>query len=109
MLKDLILKNKGATINKNGKIVQLKTGFQVSKQDVGRVAVGDFTEKMVQDLIAHGLKRGEYAGFWLDDGFVYADISVRIATKRDALKMGKELNQIAVWNWRKNENLLCKA
>lgn len=109
MLKDIILKNCGATVNMRGDAVSLKSGYQVSRQNLGRVAVADFTEKMAQDIVAHGLKRGDYAGFWVEDGFVYCDISRRIATKKGALEMGRALGEQAVWNWRKGCNLYCRA
>jgi hypothetical protein len=85
MLVEIIIKNNGATINKKGQCVQLKSGYQVSKRDCLKIAVEDLTEQIIEELIATGLNRGEYAGFWLDNGFIYADISVRIATKKQAL------------------------
>ena len=109
MLKDFIITNQGATINKKGQIVQLKSGYQVSKKDCLKIKVKNFNDELIQRIIDKGLNRGEYAGFWIDNGYVYADISVRIATKKVAVLMGKELNQIAVWDWRKNQNVYCKA
>jgi hypothetical protein len=109
MLVEIIIKNNGATINKKGQCVQLKSGYQVSKRDCLKIAVEDLTEQIVEELIATGLNRGEYAGFWLDNGFIYADISVRIATKKQAILQGIALNQIAVWDLRKNISILCKA
>ena len=109
MLVDLIIKNNGATINKKGQCVQLKSGYQVSKRDCLKIAVDDLTESVIQEILALGLNRGEYAGFWLDNGFIYGDISIRIATKKQAITKGVELNQIAVWDWRKNISILCKA
>lgn len=109
MLIDLIIKNNGATINKKGQCVQLKSGYQVSKQDCLKIAVNDLTESVINDILALCVTRGEYAGFWLDNGFVYADISIRIATKKQAISKGIELNQIAVWDWRKNISVLCQA
>ena len=107
MLKDYIIKNNGATINKFGKITQLKTGYQVSKRDLGRITIDDFTEQMIQDIISYGLKRGEYAGFWIENGFIYVDISIRIATKKQAIIQGNILSQIAIWDWHNNQNIYC--
>lgn len=102
-----IINNGGATINYKGKIITMVSGYQVSKQDLGRVAIADFTQKMIDDVIAHGLKRGEYCGIWVDSGFVYVDISVRIATKNKAMVMGKQLNQLSILRWCDMECLAC--
>ena len=107
MISEYIIKNNGATVSGQGKIVTLKSGYQVSKRDLGRIAIKDFTEAMAQDIVCYGLKRGEYAGFWVEDGYVYSDISVRIATKKQAISNGKQLNQIAIWDWKKQCNVYC--
>lgn len=102
-----IIKNNGATIDKNGKMVTLKTGYQVSKQDLGRIAVKDLTKQMIDDVVCYGLKRGEYCGVWIEDGFAYVDISQRISTKQEALRIGKERKQISVWQWNKQQCVYC--
>lgn len=107
MLKDLILQNGGATVKANGQAVNLKTGYQVSHRDLGKIAVEDFTEETAQVLLGQVNGRGEYAGFWVDDGFVYTDISRRHPTKRDAMQAGKALKQLAVWDWRNGRSLAC--
>lgn len=107
MLKDFILQNGGATVNSKGEAVTLKSGYQVSHKDVGRITVADFTEKMAQDMVALIDKRGEYAGFWVDGGFVYADLSRRVGTKKDAMALGKKLNQLAIWDWKNSCGVAC--
>ena len=102
-----IVKNGGATINKNGVAVTLKSGYQVSKRDLGRCFINDFTDKMIDEIVAYGLKRGEYAGFWIENGMVYVDISCRVATKKDALAIGKQNNQISVYDWKNNACVYC--
>lgn len=109
MLKNQIIENNGATLNKKGEMVQLKSGYQVSKRDCLKIPVQQFTNELIEKILAFGLKRGEYAGFWIDNGYIYGDISVRIATKKSAVEMGKQLHQIAVWDWKNNKNVLCKA
>ena len=109
MLTSYILSNGGATIDKNGKITTLKSGYQVSKKDCLKLPISQFNETTITSVLGQGLKRGEYAGFWLEDGYIYGDISMRIATKHKAIKMGCELNQIAIWDWRKSQSVYCKA
>ena len=107
MLKDLIIKNGGATINKKGAMVTLKSGYQVSKKDILKIAVDKFNEQIINNIIHNNLKRGEYAGFWVEDGYVYADISERISTKHEALAIGKQRKQISILNWRNMGIVYC--
>jgi hypothetical protein len=109
MLTTIILENNGATINKKGQCVQLKSGYQLSVRDCLKIPVKKFNDAVVNKILQCGLVRGQYAGFWVENGYVYGDISVRVATKKVAVAKGKELNQIAVWDWRKSQNVYCKA
>ena len=109
MLSTTILLNNGATLNKKGQFVQLKTGYQVSIRDCLKIPANQFNDKLVIAIIKKGLTRGQYAGFWVENGYVYGDISIRIATKKLAIAKGSELNQIAVWDWCKQVSLYCKA
>lgn len=100
-----ILKNGGATINARGEFVSLKSGYQVSVRDFGRVRTEDLTEDMVKTVIEQGLSKGEYCGVWIDDGFAYVDISKRISTKQEAIRLGREKKQLSILDWRKNKCL----
>ena len=109
MLTAIILENNGATINKKGQCVQLKSGYQLSVRDCLKIPVKKFNDEIINKILQYGLVRGQYAGFWIENGYVYGDISIRVATKKVAVAKGKELHQIAVWDWRKNQNVYCKA
>lgn len=109
MLTSYILSNGGATINKKGAITTLKSGYQVSKKDCLKIAVDKLNDNVILNMLSMQLSRGEYAGFWVEEGYVYADISVRIATKQEAISKGVALKQIAIWDWRKNQSVYCKA
>lgn len=102
-----IINNGGATINYKGESVKMVSGYQVSKRDLGRIIISDFTQNIIDKVISYGLKRGEYCGIWIDNGFVYVDISIRIATKAKAMSMGKELKQLSILRWRDMECLAC--
>lgn len=109
MLQNYIINNGGATINKKGEIVQLKSGYQVSVRDCLKIPVKQFTAQMIEKILEYGLVRGQYAGFWIENGYVYGDVSVRIATKKQALAKGIERHQIAIWDWKNNASVNCKA
>ena len=89
----------GATINKYGVRVSMKTGYQVSKQDLLIIPVDNLNKFILKELIKKLIKRGDYLGIWIDGSKAYIDISCRIATKSKAMEMGRELNQLSVLRW----------
>ena len=101
-----IKRNGGATINKYGERVTMKTGYQVSKEDLLIIPVDELNKLILKELIKKLINRGEYLGVWINNGNVYIDISCRIATKSKAMEMGRELNQLSVLRWRDCECLV---
>ena len=101
-----IKRNGGATINKYGVRVSMKSGYQVSKQDLLIIPVDELSKDILKNLIKRLIKRGDYLGVWIDDGKVYIDISCRIATKHKAMEMGRKLKQLSVLRWRDCECLV---
>ncbi len=101
-----IIKNGGATFNRNGERVKLKSGYQVSKEGLMTFEVKCLGKGLIKFLIENRLsKRGDYLGLWIDNGLVYIDISCRVATKRGAMQMGRDLNQLSVLRWRDRQCL----
>lgn len=96
---DSIIRNGGATINCYGERVQMKSGYQVSKHDLVVMPAAEFNKYIIKALVAMLESRGEYLGVWVDGGKVYVDISCRVATKRDAMQMGRDLNQLSILRW----------
>lgn len=98
----------GATVDYYGRSANLKSGYQVSVRDLEVIPVEQFTQDDVQRIRKQANKRGGlYAGFWVNDGKVYCDLSKRIPTKQAALQLGRQLNQISIFNWRKHECIYC--
>ena len=91
--------NGGATINKYGKRVSMKSGYQVSKQDLYIIPVDELDKLIIMEAMKLLLKRSDYLGVWIDDGKAYIDISIRRATKKEAMTMGRELNQLSILRW----------
>ena len=90
-LKDIKL-NAGATLNEYGEKVAYKKGYQVSHQDLAIIPVYKLTKKLIMAYIAE-LLHNEHLGIWIDNGKAYIDLSEHIATKRQAMKAGKERKQ----------------
>jgi hypothetical protein len=83
--------NDGLTLKK-GQAITYKTGYQVATEGIEtadpRVAIN-----------AVKAYKGD-CGIWFAGGVYYIDKSHRVATKREALAVGRECNQISVLNWR---------
>ena len=98
--------NEGLTL-RNGKIVEYKTGWQVGIQGVECK-----TPEAVSELLHKGIGRKGNIGIWLSNGIYYVDISKRITTKQNALKVGKLMNQQSIYGWaprKKGQLVWCEA
>lgn len=100
-----IVRNGGATISAQGVRVSMRSGYQVSKQDLLVIPVAELTKQVLTTELGRLSARGEYLGVWIEDGLAYVDISCRVATKRKAMEMGRELSQLSVLRWRDGECL----
>ena len=98
-----IIKNGGATITREGVRVALRSGYQVSKQDLYILPVADFCKYHITTALSLLSRRGEYVGVWIDNGLAYIDISCRVSTKYEAMTLGKSLNQLSILRWRDGE------
>lgn len=98
-----IKQNGGATLNQQGLAVSYKTGYQVSERDVAILPVYKLTLKFIKSLMAPN----KFVGVWIENGKAYVDISERIATKQRALEVGKERNQISIYDWKNNNVAYC--
>lgn len=88
-----IADNQGLTL-RNGKIIEYKTGWQV-----GITGIECKTPEEVSELLHKGIGRKGNIGIWYSNGIYYVDISKRVTTKKNALAMGKAMNQQAIYGW----------
>ena len=83
--------NDGLTL-KNGKVITYKSGWQVATEGKETANI----QEAIQMIKAY---KGD-CGIWYSEGIYYIDKSHRVATKREAIKVGRECKQISVLNWR---------
>ena len=83
--------NDGLTI-KAGKIITYKSGWQVATEGH---ETGDIQEAMKMIRQYNG-----DCGVWYSEGIYYIDKSHRVNTKREAMEIGRQCNQISVLCWR---------
>lgn len=83
--------NDGLTL-KGGKIISYKTGYQVATEGKETQDIQE-AMKMIKEYQGN-------CGVWYSDNIYYIDKSHRVNTKREALVVGREHNQISILNWR---------
>lgn len=86
-----LVNNEGLTL-KHGKVITYKSGWQVATEGKETTDINEAI-KMVREY------NGD-CGVWYSEGIYYIDKSHRVNTKREAMQVGKEHNQISVLNWR---------
>lgn len=82
--------NDGLTL-KMGKKVNYKSGWQVATEGVEC--------KTAQEAIDAVRDYGGNCGVWYSAGIYFVDRSKRVATKREAMEIGKACHQISVLKW----------
>ena len=90
--------NDGLTL-KNGKVITYKTGYQVATE-------GYETRDQHQAMRMIREYNGN-CGVWFADGIYYIDKSKRVSTKREALTIGRQCNQISVLKWSTMDLVYC--
>ena len=83
--------NDGMTLN-GGKRITYKTGYQVATEGIETTSA----REAINAVKAYGGN----CGIWFSEGIYYIDLSHRVATKREALEVGRACNQISVLRWK---------
>lgn len=92
--------NDGLTL-KHGKIITYKSGWQVATEGVECATA----REAINAVKAYG----GTCGVWYCDGIYYIDKSHRVATKREAMAIGRACNQISVLRWRDMGLVYCEG
>lgn len=90
--------NDGLTL-KQGKTITYKSGWQVATE--GKETT-DIHEAMTMIKEYNG-----NCGVWFSEGIYYIDKSHRVNTKREAMQIGRECNQISVLKWANMSLIYC--
>lgn len=86
--------NEGLTL-RNGKIVEYRTGWQVGIMGIECQTPEEVTRILHSDMGRHG-----NIGIWYSDGIYYVDISKHIIKKKDAMELGRLMNQLSIYGWK---------
>lgn len=90
--------NDGLTLKKGQKI-NYKSGYQVATEGVEC--------HTAREAINAVKSYGGDCGIWYAGGIYYIDKSKRISTKKEALKIGRECNQISILKWANMSLVYC--
>ena len=85
------LKNNDGLTLKNGKKITYKSGWQVATEGI--------ETKSAREAIKAVKAYNGNCGVWFADGVYYVDKSKRVNTKTEAMKIGRECNQISILKW----------
>lgn len=86
------LSNDDGLTLKNGKLITYKSGWQVATEGKETTSIHEAMQ-MIREYKGN-------CGVWFSEGIYYIDKSHRVNTKREAMQIGGECNQISVLNWR---------
>lgn len=95
----LKLKNNDGLTLKNGKPTTYKTGWQVATEGV--------ETKSAREAINAVKAYGGNCGVWYSDNTWFVDKSKRVSTKKEALRIGRECNQISILKWSNMSLVYC--
>lgn len=90
--------NDGLTLRRGVKITY-KSGWQVADYGIE-------VKTPEEAIAAVRFLKGD-CGVWYSDGIYYIDHSFRVNTKREAMKIGKENNQISILRWQGLKLVYC--
>ena len=93
-----LVNNDGITL-KGGKVIEYKTGWQV--------AIYGVEVKTARGAINAVKAYDGNCGVWFADGIYYVDKSFRVDTKKEALRIGREHNQISIFGWSRKNLAYC--
>lgn len=95
-----ILENGGATLDAKLEDADLTKGYMVSEVGAEKVFGLDDVEGIEKTLkeYAEKITSNEYVGAWVDDNKLYIDISKHYKSKKQALKVGAENKQLAIYD-----------
>ena len=90
--------NDGLTLKKGVRIVY-KTGYQVATEGI------ETRDPQIAIRAVRAYKGN--CGIWYSEGIYYIDKSHRITTKKEALRVGRECEQISILKWKDMSLVYC--
>ena len=100
--------NKGISYSISTGNYNVTTGYMVSIQGQ-EWKVNTINDDILKFYIKHHLNElwdeDRFLGIWYNDGYWYLDVSINVDGLDEAIKLGKEGSQIAIWDCAKAEEI----
>ena len=97
-----IIKNEGATLDYNLKDFNSNVGFMVSIKGqeikVNKNNIQGIKKEIEKKREFIKNKKGLYVGLWVDNDIMYIDVSIHIINYLEALEVGRNNNQLAIYD-----------
>lgn len=112
-IKRIATKYGGITLNHNGKVAKLNSGFSVSKKQYEKVynSIESLDLETLNNylLLARKINKANktykvWVGLWIDNNKLYLDISMNIENKGIAIQVARQEKQLAIFD---NFNKVC--
>lgn len=81
--------------------INFKKGYQVSTMNLSMSFTFVDLSTVVKRVPLWNLDSDSYVGFWVDSatGLLYVEESKHVLELDEAIRLAKQYNQIAVWDW----------
>ena len=107
-----IIKNKGATLDRNLNDFKRNKGYIVSLEGQEKKIIKSNIEEIKKEIEEKRKfienRKGLYIGLWLENDYIYIDISIYIEDKTEALEIAKKNKQLAIYDLKIKDSLYLK-
>lgn len=93
------LQNEDGLTLKNGRVISYKSGWQVA--DYGLEA------RTAEEAMRAVRNYKGNCGIWYSCGVYYIDHSFRVSSKAEAMRLGRQYNQISILRWKGMKLFYC--
>lgn len=104
-----IIKNEGATLDKNYNNFNSNNGFMVSIKGqeikVNKNDIQGIKKEIEKKRDFIGNKKGLYIGLWLDNEIMYVDVSIHIIDYMEALEIARNNEQLAIFDLKNKDSI----
>lgn len=98
-LKNIVSANNGATLTSDLDTATIDNGYMVSLQGYEiKTSIDLLSSDLLKDYQQLAKQHNAYVGLWVDNDNLYLDISVNIKDEKQAFKLARDNNQLAIYH-----------
>lgn len=105
-VKKAVQTNNGATLTSDLDTATIDNGYMVSLQGYEiKTSIDLLTSEMLKEYQSIAKQCNAFIGLWMDANELYLDISVNIQDEKQALKVARDNNQLAIYHMDKGATI----